>query len=355
MKKWIVLLVTVLLIGCGSSDKDAPRRAIQYVEVSEPAKGQLRRISGVVEAGNEAELSFQVAGYVASVAVASGDHVSSGQTLATLDDKPYRLSLDAANAELIKAQAMEAEAKSDYQAKATLFEKKFVSKTVLDAARAEYEASQQNIESAKAKKELAMRDLDNTVLKAPFEGDIASRKVDAGMNVTAGQPILRLLGKEGFEVSVSLPEALRHDVHLGSPVEVQFRSLGDARRAGVVTELAATAESGNAFVTKVKVTDSTGLYPGLTAEVWFELGSEKSGGNYLIPASALVASTEPGVAYVFVYDGATETVKKTRIGVKDIRENSVEVTAGLKVGDKVATAGVHFLSDGQSVTLYQGK
>lgn len=355
MKKWIVVFLTLALIGCGSSDKDAPRRAIQYMEVSEPGKGQVRRISGVVESGNEAELSFQIAGYVASVAVASGDHVESGQTLATLDEKPYRLSLDAANAELTKAKAIHVEKKSDYEAKATLFEKKFVSKTVVDNARAEYEAAEQNIESAKAKQALAQRDLDNTVLKAPFKGDIASRKVDAGMNVTAGQPILRLLGKDGYEVSVSLPESLRHQVKIGSHVDILFPSIGGARRKGEVTEIAAATESGNAFVTKISVTDPAGLYTGLTAEVWFELGGETSASNYLIPVSALVPSTEKSFAYVFVYDPETETVKKTRVEVKDVRENNVEITSGLKAGDKIATAGVHFLSDGQSVTLYQGK
>jgi RND family efflux transporter MFP subunit len=353
MKKWILPLVALMLFGCGSSDNGAPRRAIQTIEVAEQGKGQLRRISGVVEAGNEAELSFQVAGNVASVAVAAGDTVTAGQTLAVLDDKPYRLSLDAVKAELTKAQAIQVEKKSDYEAKATLFEKKFVSKTVVDNARAEYEASQQNIESAKAKYELAARDLDNATLKAPFAGDVASRKVDAGMNVTVGQPVFKLLGKEGFEVSVSLPETLRKDVKLGSLVDVAFPSLHGPRRKGEVTEIAAATDLGNAFTTKVTVNEATGLYPGLTAEVWFELHTETKGETYLIPVSALVTSNEPGFGYVFVYDPKTETVKKTRISVKDIRENNVEVTAGLHPGDKVATAGVHFLTDGQSVTLYK--
>ncbi|MFI4957275.1 MAG: efflux RND transporter periplasmic adaptor subunit [Gammaproteobacteria bacterium] len=353
MKKWILPLVALMLFGCSSSDNDVPRRAIQYIEVAEQGKGQLRRISGVVEAGNEAELSFQVAGNVASVAVASGDAVAIGQTLATLDDKPYHLNVDAAKAELTKAQAIQAEKKSDYDAKSTLFEKKFVSKTVLDNARAEYEAAQQNIESAKAKYALALRDLDNTVLKAPFAGDIASRNVDAGMNVAVGQPVFKLLGKEGFEVSVSLPETLRKDVKLGSLVDIAFPSLHGPRRKGEVTEIAVATDTGNAFTTKISVNETVGLYPGLTAEVWFELHTEKKGETYLIPASALITSNEPGFGYVFVYDPKTETVKKTRISVKDIRENSVEVTAGLHLGDKVATAGVHFLTDGQAVTLYR--
>lgn len=355
MKQWILILLTVVLIGCGSSDKDVPRRAIQYVEVSEPGKGQIRRISGVVESGNEAELSFQVAGNVSAVMVAAGDHVPAGHTLATLDEKPYRLNLDAANAELVKAKALETEKKSDYEAKATLYEKKFVAKTMLDAARAEYEAAQQNIESAKAKQALAQRDLDNTALKAPFAGDIASRKVDAGMNVSAGQPVMHLVGKDGFEVAVSLPEGLRPEVHLGAEVQVTFPSLGKAIRAGKVAEIAAGTESGNAFVTKVSVADNAGLYTGLTAEVSFEFGGDASSAHLLVPVAALIPSNETGFAYVYVYDPTTETVKKTRIGVKDIRENKVEVTSGLKPGDKVATAGVHFLSDGQPVTLYQGK
>ncbi len=356
MKKWILSFVLCsLLIACGSSDNEAPRRAIQYIEVSELGRGQLRRISGVVEAGNEAELSFQVSGYVTSVLVASGDIVQADQTLATLDNKPYQLNLDAAKADWIKANAILTEKKADHDAKATLFEKKFVSKTMMDAARAEYESAQQNIESAKAKQELAQRDLDNTVLKAPFAGDIGSVKVNPGVNVGAGQPLFHLLGKEGFEVSVSLPEGLRKEVWAGLPVQIAFPSLGESRRSGEISELAAATHEGNAFITKIHVNDGKGLYPGLTAEVWIEFGHDNASKQptYLIPASALVPASQKGEAYVFVYDKTSETVKKTIVSVKDIRENSVEVVSGLQPGDIVATAGVHFLTDGQPVTLYQ--
>jgi multidrug efflux pump subunit AcrA (membrane-fusion protein) len=92
----------------------------------------------------------------------------------------------------------------------------------------------------------------------------------------------------------------------------------------------------------------------LTAEVWFEWGGESGAQSYLIPASAMAPADNAGQAYVFVYHPESETVKKTLVSVKDIRANSVEVTAGLQPGDIIATAGVHFLTDGQSVTLYKG-
>lgn len=356
-KKLILLsFCLALLIGCSSSsDDDSQVRAIKYIQIQEAVGGQSRRISGVVESNQRADLSFEIAGRVESVGVKLGTEVQEGQELARLDSKPYKLTVDAAQAELTKAHAILVDRKNDYEAKAKLFESRYVAKTVVDAAYADYQAAEQNTESAKAKLELAQRDLDHTVLKAPFKGEIASLNIDPAVNIGAGQPVMQLLGQGGMEVSLLLPESLRSHTPLGMKVTVTFPSLNQVTTTGELSEIAARSGETNSFPSKIIIEPVKGIYPGLTAEVLFSYNTEGEQLLYLIPAVAIAppeSDKEDGFVYVFQPD--TSTVKKTPIKVKGIQGNQVEIIEGLKAGDIIATAGVHFLSDGQKVKLLEG-
>jgi RND family efflux transporter MFP subunit len=357
-KKLIALSLSVwLMLACSSSeDENSQIRAIKTIQIEEALGGQNRRISGVVESAQRADLSFEIPGRVEAVNVKLGTHVKAGEELARLDPKPYQLTADAAKAEHVKAQAILVDRKNDYTAKAKLYESRYVAKTVVDAAYADYQAAEQNVQSAQAKLELAERDLTNTVLKAPFEGEVASLSLDPAVNVSAGTPVMQLLGQGGLEVSLLLPESLRSHTKLGMAVSVTFPSLSTARTHGTLTEIAARAGETNAFPAKVAIETVPGIYPGLSAEVLFAYSGEGENIVYLIPAVAIAPpETAAEDGYVFIYQPETSTVKKTPIKVRGIQGNQVEIVKGLKPGDIIATAGVHFLYDGQKVKLLEEK
>ncbi len=355
--KWLVMAAVFAVLAACSGDKQQSQniRAIKYIEVTEYAQGQQRVISGVVEASDQADLSFQVTGNVASVDVTLGVKVKQGQKLATLDARPYELAVNAKQAELTKAQAVFADRKNDYEAKAKLYEDRYVSKSAVDAAYAEYQSAEQNIEAANAQLELAQRDLKHTTLTAPFDGEIARINIDRAANVAAGMPAMQILGHGGMEVKLALPESLRRNVAVDMPVRVTFPSLKGVSTTGHVSEIAANTGDTNAFATQVLLDNSAHIYPGLTADVTFSFTPEgEQNTAFLIPATALAPADNPGEANVFVYNPETQTVHKTKIVTRNIRDNSVEVSGGLDYGDIVATAGTHFLTDGQEVVLYQG-
>jgi RND family efflux transporter MFP subunit len=357
VKKLILLcLFPWFLFACSSNEDDGQIRAIKYITIEEAQGGQNRRISGVVESNEQADLSFEVSGRVESVGIKLGSQVQSGQELARLDPKSYQLVVDNAKAEHTKAQAILVDRKNDYNAKAKLFESRYVSKTMVDAAYADFQAAEQNVESAKAKLELAQRDLDHTVLKAPFNGEIASLSLDRAVNVSAGQPVIQLLGQGGMEVSLLLPESLRSHTQLGMKVSVTFPSLAGVTTTGVLSEIAARSGETNAFPSKVIIEPVKDIYPGLTAEVLFSYSAQGELLVYLIPAVAIAPPEDDKEdGFVFVYQSDSSKVKKTPIKVRGIQGNQVEVVEGLKAGDIVATAGVHFLSDGQKVKLLDEK
>lgn len=356
-KKLITLLLGATLLFACSSDKDdkSQLRAIKTMVIEGALGGQHRQISGVVESAQQADLSFEIPGRIESVSVKLGTQVQPGQELMRLDSKPYQLAADSAKAELTKAQAILVDKKTDYTSKNKLYnDGRYVAKTVVDSAYADYQAAEQNVESAKAKLELAQRDLDHTILKAPFSGEVASLKADPAVNIAAGQVVMELLGQGGMEVSLSLPESLREATKLNMPVTVTFPSLNGIKTPGHVSEISARASEGNAFPVKIAIETVKGVYPGLTAEVLFNYAAQGEIQVYLIPAVAIAPpQSEKEDGFVFVYDPEKSIVVKTPIKVRGIQADQVEVVEGLKPGDIIATAGVHFLSDGQKVKLMQ--
>lgn len=349
-----LLMCVIFLTAChNNSEEDKPVRAIQYIEVSDSASGQVRRISGVVQSSQKADLSFEVGGNVAEVTVKLGEQVTAGQILAKLDPKPYELALNSAQAEATKAKAQLLEKESDYKAKSTLYEKRFVAKNVVDTAKADLDSATQNLASAQAKLELAQRDLSHTALKAPFAGEIAKRTIDPATNVTQGQTVFQLLGQGGLEIDLSVPESLRRMISVNMPVTAVFPTLNGTKTEGHVSEISASANELNAFPAKVLISPAEGVYPGLTAEVIFNYQAKGDALIFLIPATALLPGPDDNSAYVYVFNPKSSTVHKKLVTAKHMQSNEVEISSGLSIGDIVATAGVHFLYDGQKVTLYK--
>ena len=126
-------------------------------------------------------------------------------------------------------------------------------------------------------------------------------------------------------------------------------------RASRITEIGSTAEQANAFPVKAGLVDPPSeVRSGMTTEVSLLLKEDTTGSAYLVPISAVAPADQPGQGYVFVFDAATQTVKKKLIKGKGATDNFAHVYEGVNVGDIVASAGVTFLRDGQKVRVYPG-
>jgi multidrug efflux system membrane fusion protein len=353
-KLFILSLAGMLLLACSShDDEQAQVRAIKTMVIEGGEGGQHRLISGVVESAQRAELSFEVSGRVESVSVKLGSQLQSGAELARLESKAYQLAVDASQAELTKAQAILVDKKIDYTSKSKLYEDgRYVAKNVVDAAYADYQAAEQNVEAAKAKLSLSLRDLEHTVLRAPFSGEVASLQIEPAVNVAAGQIIMELAGEGGMEVALSLPESLRPVTQLDMPVSISFPTVKALKVPGVVSEIAARATEGNAFPVKIAFDPVQDVYPGLTAEVSFSYVAPGEIVVYLIPGVAIAPpQSDKEDGFVFRYDPQSSTVTKVPVKIRGIQGTQLEIVEGLKAGDIIAIAGVHFLNDGQKVKL----
>lgn len=351
------LIVVAVLPACRENPQiEEQVRAIKTYTITELADGQQRKFPGVVQAADNSALSFEVAGKVKTVNVDIGDAVAKGQVLAELDSEPYKLDVQAAEADLAKARAEYTNRKKQFERIDELQKKGWASKAHWDASLAARDTSKNQINYAISKLNLAKRDLRLTVLKAPFDGNIASRSIDPHVEVRAGQKIFDINAKGALRVEFDIPETIISRVYLGLPVQVNFPTLSTDTSEGRLSFIGSAAGQANAFPVKADLLNpSDQIKPGMTADVNFILRDETIKSGYLAPLSALVPGGKEDMGYVFVFDKVSSTVKKIPIKAKGGggQENMVQITEGVAAGDVIAIAGVSFLYDGQKVKLMQ--
>ena len=354
-------LMLLILFGLSACREEPPPpveriRAIKTITVSEQASGKIRKFSGVVEAADSSSIGFEVSGNVQEVRVDVGDKITKNQVLAKLDKRTYKLNVKAAEAEVGRAKVQLADKRKDLDRFQRINKQDpgAVSQASIDQSQAAVDSALQYVDLTKSRLKLAKRDLEKTVLRAPFDGVIANRFVDAFQEVARGQKLFDVYENTGMEVAVSIPEDAIADISMKKKGEIQFAVIADRTYHGVVTEISKVAGTANAFPIKLTVEDTDQrIRPGMTARVTLLLAGSDEKAAYMIPVSALVQSGDSTKGSVFVYDPKTSTVKRTPVESKSVRDNSVVISDGVKSGDIIAVAGVSFLEDGQKVKLLE--
>ena len=347
-------LLALLVSACGGEVAEPVERvrAVKTILVAERASGQLRKFPGTVEPVDNSSLSFEVSGLVREVHANAGDKFEKGQVLAVLDRQAFELNVESARAALSRAQAQ-------FEEKGTAFDREqriqaqdpgATTQRAVDQARAAYESNRQNVSYSRAQLDLARRDLLNTELRAPFEGVVSARHIEAFEEVNRGMPVYDVFVEGAMEATVAIPENMIADVYLGLRGEVR---LADAVYQAVVSEVGSAATSANAFPVKATIIDADEeVRPGMTAELTLLFALEQEGQTgYLVPLQALAPGLASDDRHVFVYDTETSTVRKTAVQGRGLVGNQFIVTAGIAPGDVIVVAGVPFLRDGQQVTL----
>jgi len=357
-------LLAFASLGCQepAAPAELPPRAIRWMRVTNDLPAERRVISGIVTAIDETSLAFEVGGTVLEVAVNLGDHVERDQVLARLDPEPFELAVRDAEAELAEAIARQQAAQANFERTTELFDADVASQQELDRDTARRDSTASRVDANQARLNLARRDLRRSVLRAPFAGSISVREVDPAMKLASGQVAFEMDSEEsGLRVEVQMPETLIARIERGMQVDVAFPSVGAGtdetveRSEAVVTEVGTRAGTGNAFPVRADLVETpAGLRPGMTAEVAFLLprveADELGIDGFLVPFAAVRIEKDEQFS-AFVFDEATSTVKITPVRTGGVRDNDIAVLSGLEEGDVIATAGVSFLRDGQTVTL----
>ncbi len=361
MRTISLLFIALFLLGCNEQTKqiETAIRPIKWTQVSLSTLEQIRVLSGIVAPVEATTLSFEVSGKIEQVNVNLGAHVSKGQPLAHLHKRSFNLELQSAKAKYQQSKVSLADAKNTYARYQTLLKQGVVSQSGFDNAKANYDANNSAVAVAQAQLDIANKNLQDSILRAPYDGIITRRLFEPSQQITSGQSVFEIEGKHGLEIQIMVPETLIQELTQNAILPIRFPVLPNIKMKGRITEIGTRAESANAFpVTVVLQGNNPLLRAGMTAEVEFIFeGIGRSGHKgpaIKIPLTAISAGLEQKV-FVFVYNTDEKVVHRIEIKTENILNNQVYISAGLQSGDIIATAGVAFLRDGQKVSLLDAK
>jgi RND family efflux transporter MFP subunit len=350
------LLVAALTSACEKEVVEPPERirAVKTIVVAERASGQLRKFPGTVQPVDTSSISFEVSGLVHEIGVDRGGKVKEGEVLAVLDKKPFELNVESAKAALSRAQARLTEKKSGYDRERRIQSQDpgATTQKAIDQARAAYESTRQNVSYNQAQLDLAKRDLEKTELRSPFDGVVSARDVEPFEEVSRGKPVLDLFVEGAMEVAVGVPENMIDDVHAGLRGEVRLPNRPDDIYHAVVSKVGSAATSANAFPVEANIQNvDVHVRPGMTAELTLLFARDGEEAAYLVPLQSIAPGLPKAERYLYVFDPASSTVRKTIVEGRGMIGDQAIITAGIEPGDVVVVAGVPFLRDGQEVKL----
>ncbi len=171
---------------------------------------------GIVRAGTDSVVGFEVAGALTSLTATEGMRVAPGEVLAQLSTDRKQTRLDAAEASLARVVAERARAEARAERIARLVDDGSASQQDYDDARFAAQALEAAESTAAAQKQSAQLDLDKSTLKAPYNAVVAERLVQTGTVVAPGTPVLRLVTASSREAHIGVPATVARRLVTGS-------------------------------------------------------------------------------------------------------------------------------------------
>ena len=330
--------------------------------------------TGYVVAQRKASLSSKATGRLEWLGVLEGSRVKRGEIIARLENRDVGASREQAEASLTvalanveqgRAESLDAEAA--YKRSLDLVGKKYISESAHDAAVARYNKAKASMSSLEASVAVARANLksadvalDQTVIRAPFDGIVLTKNANVGDNITpfssaadSKGAVVTIADMGTLEVEADVSESAIGRIKTGQPCEIQLDAIPGERFAGVVSRIVPTVDRAKATVlVKVRfVAHDARVLPDMSAKVAFlerELRSdEKQPVTAVLPAAIV---TRDGASYLYVL--RDERVALTKIETGSKLADLVEVR-GVKAGERVALKPLDKLSDGARVKPVQ--
>lgn len=345
-----------LLAGCAQPEAppDPILRSVRYVVAASDSGARHQTFSGVIRAGNQSRLSFQVPGRVNAVRVKVGDKVRANQPIASLDPADFKLQLQEAQASASQASAQARSAASDYERVRKLYTSQNASRQELDNARAQRDSAKSAAAAAFQAVRRLQRQLGYATLTAPGAGTISEVQIEASEVVSAGQVVAVLQVGEQLEVLVDVPESTINRVSVGHTAEVRLDALKGRTFPSTVFEVGIETQGGAMFPVTLRLPEKTaGVRAGMAADVIFSFDStEGETPGHVLPTTA-VGEDRQG-RFVFAVEDVADgkgTVRRTPVEVGNIETRGIRILSGVTDGMLIVTAGVARIHDGLTVLV----
>jgi RND family efflux transporter MFP subunit len=342
----MAIVAVVILNSCGKSadttDAPAVARPVRVMTLAGGAQGLEKSYSGKTEARDTVDVSFEIAGKIVEFPVQRGMTVAEGDVIAKLDARDFENDYVAQKSKFEKAL-------SELNRYRDLYEKDAVSRQDLETKERDKDVTEADLKIAEKK-------VQDTIIKAPFNGVVAMIYVENFQSVQAKEPVALIQNNEAIEVVIYVPErdlAIMQssdlktaqaifDAFAGQAFDLQLKEF--ETQADPVTQ-----------TFKVKFTlpqpENIQVLPGMSASVAINFqpkAGQPVSALFLVPSSAVQADAA-GKSFVWVVD-EQQIVHRRDIDMGEVTGvGSIQVKGGLEPGMVIVTAGVRELQEGMQV------
>lgn len=357
------LTFVLTLTACGKQNAFVPPPPPK-IEVAQPLKKTVMRYleaTGNTAAVNTTTLVARVQGFIQAIKYNDGDPVKAGDVLFVIEQKPYQLSLEQAEAGLSSAQADTKKAEADYTRQVDLAAKAIASQATLDQATAAKDAAIAKQTQSEVDIEQAKLNLGYTEVKAPFDGIVTARDVSLGQLVGAGSPttLATIVQLDPIYVNFAISETDVQDIRSSMraqgltredmkkiPVEVGLQSEQGYPHRGTLDYAAPniTAATGTLLVRGVLPNENRSLLPGYFVRVRVPRAEQP---DMLLVPDRVVGSDQSG-RYVLVANKDNELEQRKVVLGQQVGDLRV-IDKGLKPDDRVVISGLMSVVPGQKI------
>ena len=339
MKKVILMLLSVILIGSCGEKKEQNAKAPTRVKTQVVTPGMLDNAQtyvGIVEEHEATAVSFTGMGVVKRMLVNEGQAVSAGQLIAEMDDTQARNMLSGAEAQMIQANDALERYKMLHD-NGSLPEVKWVE-------------VQSKVAQTQSQLEVAKKNLADCRLTAPVSGIIGKKLIGAGETALPSQAVVSILDISTVKVKVAVPEAEVGGINATTPTSILVEAINGSYQGGKIEKGVQADALTHTYDIRINVANGDRkLLPGMVANVRFVSEGSQAIGSKMIPVTAVQKKSD-GSLFVWTV-GKDSTAHRTTVTIGQTQGNYVSVIDGLGIGDRIATEGYQKLSENTKVVF----
>ena len=300
-------------------------------------------VPGSVGSRHDAHVASAESGKVIQVAEV-GSQVRQGEVLARVDDEALALAVRQAEANLQRTESRREYAERQATRMEAMEQRSSIAEAQLDQIRTDRDERRQ--ESAEASVALAdaQRRLRDAAIRAPFDGTVAERFVEAGEHLNVGAPVVRLVNTVDLEIIARAPVAMAAVLKSGADVQIRDGQRLQGAKLRVVVPVGDAASR----QLEVRVAlEASAWTVGSAVEVG--LPSDNGRAAIAVPRDALVLRNDGTYVFRINAEGKAERLS---VETGESQGEMIEVLSGaLADGDMLVTRGAERLEPGQKVTI----
>jgi len=367
MQRLLLLFITVVVIfsGCNQENKTEEEKSVpvHIYKVKQDKISKIIKLTGPISAEQDVIVYSKISERMERIFVKAGDRVTTNQVLAVQYNALLKQGVEAAEAALKNAEAQYSLINLEFERVERLYKQKAVSQQQYDQITAQKKSASSALDQAKVMLNQAKEQYENSYIKAPFNGIVASVNYEENQMVIAGMPVVQIVGTSGMKSKLQVSGTEIHLIKIGQKVRIKFPSVPNAEYNGIVSLInRAIDQTTRMLEVEVNITNpDTRLKSGMFGEFAIEIESKEN--VITVPEPALIPQTEIKIDretglqntikkhYIYVIENKKAKMVEVSTGIAN--NGQIEIISGLNVGDSVIVVGQNIVKEGQTVIVIE--